>query len=133
MEPPSRKTWWWTSKPIKLWPPNLVTFPKNIWEHFKVVVTCASTLMLPWQPSFWSYEFQNLHLFFKNSFWFYFSYYYITLKLALFYQYKVIVTVDEIEAFWSLVWENIGLNIKWQMFSAHFFLGMACSADLFAS
>ena len=66
-QPPSRKSWW-TSKPIKLWPPNLATFPKNIWEHFKVVVTCASTLMLPWQPSFWSHVFQNLHLFLKNRF-----------------------------------------------------------------
>ena len=52
-------------KPFKLRAPNLATFPKSSWEHFKVVVTCTSTLTLPWQPSFNKcFFFQNLHFFF---------------------------------------------------------------------
>lgn len=44
---------WITSRPIRLWSPNAATFPKkNIRKHFKVVLTCASTLTLTLQPSF---------------------------------------------------------------------------------
>ena len=48
--------------------PNLATFPQFYlsWENFKIIVarTCAPPLRLPWQPSFDSCLFQNLHFFF---------------------------------------------------------------------
>ena len=47
--------------------PNLATFPQFYlsWENFKIIVarTCAPPLRLPWQPSFDSCLFQNLHFF----------------------------------------------------------------------
>ena len=39
-----------TLKPYKLWPPNLATFTKIIWEY--IILTFTSTLLLPWQRSF---------------------------------------------------------------------------------
>ena len=40
-----------SSKPFKLWPPNIPK-KKNDWEHFKVVVTFKAALSLLWEPSF---------------------------------------------------------------------------------
>lgn len=41
--------------------PNLAIFLKFIWENFEIVVSCTSTLSLPWQPSFHSNVFQNFN------------------------------------------------------------------------
>ena len=41
---------------------------KFIWEHFKGVVTCTSTLMLPWQPRLDSHVVRNLHFLKKRGF-----------------------------------------------------------------
>ena len=75
--PPSLKSWI-TSKPLKLWAPNLASFPNNYLETFKVVVTCTSALTLPCQPNFKSHIFQNL-LFYSFN-------YTLTLNLVMFYQ-----------------------------------------------
>ena len=40
-------------------------FLKFICEHFDVAVTSTSILMLPWQPSFDSHVFRNLHFLYK--------------------------------------------------------------------
>ena len=58
--------------------PNLATFPQFYlsWENFKIIVarTCAPPLRLPWQPSFDSCLFQNLHFFSFRLFPFFFSF-----------------------------------------------------------
>ena len=46
---PSLINWITFNKTVQVRPPNLAKF---IWEHFKVIVTCTSTLMLPWLPIF---------------------------------------------------------------------------------
>ena len=55
-----------TSKPLKLWPPNLVTFT---WEHFDISFPCPSTLTFSWQPYFDRHVLPNyefFHLFIGN-------------------------------------------------------------------
>ena len=46
---PSLINWITFNKTVQVRPPNLAKF---ICEHFKVIVTCTSTLMLPWLPIF---------------------------------------------------------------------------------
>ena len=63
---------WMNSKPFKLGPLNLGTFPKIHLENFKVFVTCTSTLMLPCQPSFdfWQPCFGKFAFSLKNRLYF---------------------------------------------------------------
>ena len=39
-----------------------MTFPKFIWQHFEINMTCTSTLTFPWQPIFDSHVLQNQDL-----------------------------------------------------------------------
>ena len=57
---PSLINWITFNKTVQVRPPNLAKF---IWEHFKVIVACTSTLMLPWLPIFCGHFF----FFFKKK------------------------------------------------------------------
>ena len=62
---PSLINWITFNKTVQVRPPNLAKF---IWEHFKVIVTCTSTLMLPWLPIFCGhFFFENLPFFKKKK------------------------------------------------------------------
>ena len=53
-------------RPLPALPPHGIYIDTCInWDHFNVIVTCTSTLMLPWQPSFGSHVFQNCICFSK--------------------------------------------------------------------
>ena len=56
---------------------KLCDFSTVFRENFKVVVICNSTMTLPWQPSFDSIVFQNLHFVYERRFYFYYYLYYI--------------------------------------------------------
>ena len=62
-------------------------------------MTCRSTLTLPWQPSFGSHVLKNCIFFLKLDFNYIFINGIITLHSIEHYSIKVIVTVDEIQAF----------------------------------
>ena len=67
---PSLINWITFNKTVQVRLPNLAKF---IWEHFKVIVTCTSTLMLSWLPIFCGhFFFWKTCLFFKKKFLFLF-------------------------------------------------------------
>ena len=70
---PSLINWITFNKTVQVRPPNLAKF---IWEHFKVIVTCTSTLMLHGYRFFAAicFFFGNLPFFHKKRFYFYFYY-----------------------------------------------------------
>ena len=53
---------WITSKCLSYYLQTKRLFLKFICGHFQVVLTCTSSLTLPWQPSFDSHVCQNVYL-----------------------------------------------------------------------